>query len=325
MLRAHQLLVIFGFALGNAAGAAHFNHSNGQATFWIVATSESRRANHSIYMTTSSSRGQGALRTEPFRTDRRHTFHFYPASADTYYLVGAADSRKAGYMAYLNHKPEAWPFDPNTPDPQCEWRLIESSLSADGPSYFIVSTLGSRKPNEMLFIDDWGSVVPWGFDSTDTQCLWSLVPAPPSTDEMPDYEDVMAEYTSNQIGGTMLGLLICLGCSCCGALCRTSEQREVRQAQGQHIAREVSNGRMPRGIPVGRPVGAVTSSSSTSADPAHDAIQSRMDEAREREIRRRAQARIEQAPPTAEVVGATAAGASDIPVVQGVPVPGYVV
>ena len=67
-------------------------------------------------------------------------------------MVGTAKSRRAGYMTYLGPggKLESWPFDPAVPDAQCQWRFVETSLSADGPSYFIVSTSGSRKPNEMI-------------------------------------------------------------------------------------------------------------------------------------------------------------------------------
>ena len=239
--------------------AAAIDHRNGNASFWIISTVESRRSNESMYIT-SAARGTGALRSWPFivtdqRVLRRNKFHLFPVagSRTLYYLVGTAESRKAGYMAYLewNGQSEAWPFNPAQPVPAAQWRFIESSLSAEGPSYHIVSTAASRTANEMLFIDDLGGLGTWGYDATDARCLWRLQAAPPSP-PLPDYEDVMEEHETRGVLSWMGAMLILCCCCICGATNRTGEQRQRTQHQARVVIVNVSSGRIP--IPVGTPV-----------------------------------------------------------------------
>lgn len=268
--------------LGLEAAAATIDHAGGNSTFHIVSTAESRKPNEVLYIASSSGRGEGALKGWTYEEgDEQTKFHLFPVAGETdvFYMVGTAESRKPGYMTYLGNdgKPEAWPFHPDKPDTQCQWRFVVSELSTDGPSYFIVSTSSSRRPNEMILcahaphgpadmtsqacaplraaclawcprapVDDFGRVIPWGFDSSDDKCLWRLIPALPSP-PLPNPNDVAEQHAQ----GYILGPLILVCCCACAACNRKSEQRRRTRARATVATRQLSSGRLP--IPVGAP------------------------------------------------------------------------
>jgi len=246
MLHARPLLLL----LQLVKTACLIPHANGKASWWIVSTSESRSPRESIYMTSSSSRGEGALRSWTYEQKAERKLHLFPVTSgenadilDTFYIVGTAESDKPGYMAYLSgSKTAAWPFDPRIEDELAQWHFIESDLSADGPSYFIVSTKQSRTPNEMLFLDDWTAVKPWGFDRTDTKCLWRLIPAPPSP-PLPDPDEVAQAHTRNSIIGITVGVVL----FCCFSIlrCGTASRRERTRTYVRQTSRRVL--RLPPG------------------------------------------------------------------------------
>ena len=241
------------FVLLRATSAA-IAHGNGDAAFWIVSTSESRWKNESLYLTTQG-RDEGALRGWTYEQHVERKLHLIPVSGSdsTFYLVGTAESRKAGFLAYLdfNGRVNAWPYNPEVPEPQAQWRFEESAISADGLSYFIISTKGSRQPNEVLFFGDGGSVRSWGYDGKDEKCLWLLIPAPPSP-PLPDYKLIMEEFNQNTIRGYLIvgGLIVacCLFGACKN---RKPEQRRRTRQRVHHLQTQLSSGRLPV---FGRPV-----------------------------------------------------------------------
>jgi hypothetical protein len=224
-------------------------HSNGTGhpySYWIVSTSESRRPKESLYLTTSS-RGEGALRGWTHQDDIESKFHLMPVngSADTFDLVATSESRKAGYYTYLDNagKGEAWPWDPEVPDPKGQWRIVPSDpfVSKDGPAYFIVSTADSREPNEVLFYNEFGSVDSWGFTGRDDKCLWMFILAPPSP-PLGDAKERMEAH--NRI--TPMGYVgfILFACCVCGSCCRNKERRRRTRERGRHVVRQVSSGNL---------------------------------------------------------------------------------
>ena len=245
--------------LGSASLIAH---GNGNASFFITSTSESRAPNEVLYLTSSASRGEGALRGWEFDEDKRNKLHLYPVpdKEDVYYIVGPSESRKPGYMGYLgdNGKSLTWPFDPMKEDEMAQWRFVPSGLSSDGPSYFIVSTATSRYPDEMLYIDSpslgsGGPVSVWKFDETDKRCLWRLIPAPPSP-PLPSAAEIAAKHDADTRNGWIIFGCIFLGCCLCGACSGGSKRRRqrtrARAGRVRQIARDLSSGH----IAVGRPV-----------------------------------------------------------------------
>ena len=240
----------------HAVSAAISLESGNATSYWIVTTSESRVKDEALYMT-SSTRSEGALRGWPHENDLRSKFHIIPAkgAADTFYLVATSESRKPGFMVYLSSSgiPEAWPWDPAVEDPQAQWRLVESDISSDGPSYFIVSTEGSREPNEVLFFNDFGKVDSWAFAERDDKCLWRFLLAPPSP-PLKDAAERIQEYTSSQITGVVLSVLFILCCCACGFSNRREEQRRRTRERGRvyvQTIRQVSSGRIVFGRPIG--------------------------------------------------------------------------
>lgn len=253
-----------GVAGQTVKGPAHSNATGHPLSYWIVSTSESRTPKEAIYMTTSSSRGEGALRGWTHENDLRSKFHIMPVkgAADTFYLVASSESRKPGHMAYLNDagRPESWPWDPEVAEPKAQWRIVPSDpiVSTDGPAYFIVSTAASREPNEVLFFN-MGTVDSWGFAERDDKCLWSFLLAPPSP-PLRSAKERMEEHTQNQITGYITaGVLLCCCCAC--AACNNTKARRQRTRQrSRHIVRQVSSGHFQRAfmrppIAEGRPVG----------------------------------------------------------------------
>ena len=238
------LLLQRALAQATLKGPAHSDASGNPYSYWIVSTSESRTPGEALYMTSSSSRGEGALRGWTHENDLRSKFHLIPAkgASDTYYLVASSESRKPGYMAYLSNtgKPEAWPWDPEVEDPKTQWRLVPSDLSKDGPSYFIVSTQDSREPNEVLFYN-FGAVDSWGFAERDDKCLWLFIRAPPSP-PLGDAKERMAAHTQSSITGGVLGGLFLFCCCACGACNNTKQQRQRTRERGRHVVRQVSSG-----------------------------------------------------------------------------------
>lgn len=247
-----------------AKGIAHSNATGHPLSYWIVSTSESRTPNEALYMTSSSSRGEGALRGWTHEEDLRSKFHIMPVkgAADTYYLVASSESRKPGYMAYLSDagKPEAWPWDPESAEPKAQWRIVPSDpiVSKDGPAYFIISTSGSREPNEVLFFN-LGAVDSWGFSERDDKCLWRFIVAPPSP-PLRSAKERLEEHTQGQITGWVVAGVIIL-CFCACASCNNTKARRQRtRDRGRHVVRQVSAGNFQQAFmrpPVveGRPVG----------------------------------------------------------------------
>ena len=194
--------------LGCSACASSIPHRDGSATFFIVSTSESRAGKDECLFLTDRTRGckrrcrnseseTGALRAWAFDRDSRSKFHLFPVAGknDTFHIVGTSESRKSGFMAWLDSDgtTDCSPFDPSAPNLMAQWRFVPSSLSVDGPSFFIVATVDSKwQPGAdyswgraMLNLKDPeygdGGRVEWSFfDERDVRALWRVLPAPPS-------------------------------------------------------------------------------------------------------------------------------------------------
>ena len=144
---------------------------NTSTPYWIVSTSTSRWAGEGLYLDTGPSGGGGNSNEGPLRgwkidwddPDMKMCFWLWPVDAafgetsptNMYYMVGTKDSRKAGYMVYLDGsgESEVAPFDPETTDPKAYayWKFVETTPAndADTPAFHIVSGPDSRYADEM--------------------------------------------------------------------------------------------------------------------------------------------------------------------------------
>ena len=79
---------------GFASGALNNSHP-----YWIISSKLSRYPGEMWYLTTSDNEGEGALRgwkMDYHDPDPRGKFILYPSERDTWWLVGAHESREAG-------------------------------------------------------------------------------------------------------------------------------------------------------------------------------------------------------------------------------------
>jgi len=154
--------------------------------YFIITCNESRTPDEMLYLLDGGD-GDGALQAEKMdykKPDASGKFLLYPGDDDgVFYLVGAYESRMAGFMLYLDNSglAEAWPFDPDNPDREAQWRIIP--YDEEKGTYFIVSGKGARYPDEMLFPSGFlGALDTWHYNEKkpDVKATFAFYPAPPS-------------------------------------------------------------------------------------------------------------------------------------------------
>jgi len=196
---------------GFVAGALNSSHP-----FWIITSKFSRYPDEMCYLTTSDSDGEGALRgweMDYGDPDDQGKFVLFPTGHGTWWLVGAYESRKAAHMLYLDSwgKTQTWPFHPEDPDPQSEWKIVPWDEKES--TYFIISGEESRYANEMLYITDFGSLDTWSANTEDVQAAFVFLPAPPSPPL--DYAATAAGHTAGIVVGITAGVFVCICLFCC--------------------------------------------------------------------------------------------------------------
>jgi len=177
---------------------------------WITTSNASRQPGEVLYLSGPTGEDDGALRGlqmdgEPPLDNAK--FLLYPASSSnttgtgasssnatgaasaSYFLVGAYESRAGGYYVYLDYDgiTQVWPFDPDKPDKQGEWRVIPSEVGPGGETmYFLVSGMASNFPDQMLYVTVGCLWLPecaigaFLYNATDFSATFTFSVAPPS-------------------------------------------------------------------------------------------------------------------------------------------------
>ena len=158
--------------------------------YFIITCNESRTPDEMIYLQDG---GDGDSALQAWKMDYRSPadagkFLLYPGEEEEhYYLVGAYESHMAGFMLYLDNsgQAQAWPFDPENPDKEAEWRIIpfDKEKKDKENTFFIVSGKNAAYPGEMLYPSGFlGAFDTWHYDKKkpDVQATFAFYPAPPS-------------------------------------------------------------------------------------------------------------------------------------------------
>ena len=102
-------------------------------SWWILSTDKNRQAGEMLYLQGPSSDDGGALRGLQLDGENpidEAKFILLPAKGEkgteTYHIVGAYESRAAGYNVFLDYDgtTQVLPYSPKKPDPQAEWRIL---------------------------------------------------------------------------------------------------------------------------------------------------------------------------------------------------------
>ena len=159
--------------------------------YFIITCNESRTPDEMVFLQDVGD-GDGALQSwkMDYRTpDPAGKFLLYPGDGhNVFYIVGAYESRMAGFMLYLDNSGQiqAWPFDPENPDRTAEWRIIPyfgKDKKDEQKTFFIVSGDYAAYPGEMLYPSGFMSAFDtWHYDKEkpDVQATYAFYPAPPS-------------------------------------------------------------------------------------------------------------------------------------------------
>jgi hypothetical protein len=171
-------------------------------SWWILSTDKNRQAGEMLYLQGPSSDDGGALRGLQLDGENpidEAKFILLPAKGEkgteTYHIVGAYESRAAGYNVFLDYDgtTQVLPYSPKKPDPQAEWRILPYD-----EGYHIVSSSESRYPGAMLFVSVGCLMFPecamtsFPYNKTDVEATFSFLAAPPSPPI--DYAEVKKAY-----------------------------------------------------------------------------------------------------------------------------------